>query len=246
MFFPPRSARKAVRKRNAAIISSIADTYAFIIETWIGSEKIGSRSSESKYSQEWLSEFRSRLVGLAEQITAVRSLTELARWEGNLRGKWPYEHYARLESVEQTMITGLAQLGGVLMHLDDEWRVKFLQSTNTLHPNFVSIAKERCYSERSYFIKIGDVMSMFALTSQSLLTGEPMHQTLPQTLLDRLFYHRNATPLVNSNDDMHEIDEITSINFMFYAAGLSESSESYCKFSLTISYCKLALIPCYG
>lgn len=73
---------------------------------------------------------------------------------------------------------------------------------------------------------------MFALVSQSLVTGEPMHQTLPQTLLDRLFYHRNASPLIDkSQKDMHEIDEISSMNFMFYAAGLGELS-SLCRMYL--------------
>lgn len=116
----------------------MSETYAFLIETWIGPGAVGGGVDASKSSPEWLSEFRLRLVALAGQVTAVRSLTELARWEGNLRGKWPHAQYARLEEVEQAMITGFAQLGGALAQLDDEWRLRFLQSTNALHPNFVS------------------------------------------------------------------------------------------------------------
>ena len=67
--------------------------------------------------------------------------------------------------------------------------------------------------------KISDVMAMFALVSQALRTGEPMHQVLPQCLLDRLFYHHN---LAGGASDVYTFDikDIRSLDYMYYATGL--------------------------
>jgi len=67
-------------------------------------------------------------------------------------------------------------------------------------------------------------MSVFGLVSHSLRTGEPMHQVLPTTLLDRLFYHHHHSVVVPSaeGDTKHcpGADEIQSLNYMYYAQGL--------------------------
>lgn len=65
-------------------------------------------------------------------------------------------------------------------------------------------------------------MSMFGLVSQSLRTAEPMHQVLPHTLLERLFYHRHTSFLSPSSQkkDVVDIEEMESLDYMFYASGL--------------------------
>ena len=67
-------------------------------------------------------------------------------------------------------------------------------------------------------------MSVFGLVSHSLRTGEPMHQVLPTTLLDRLFYHHHHSVIVPSaeGDTKHcpGATEIHSLNYMYYAQGL--------------------------
>jgi hypothetical protein len=203
MMLPPTSGRKAVRIRNASIISSISRIYGFLISTWI------TPSTEEKKdihpdSPEWMREFRKRLIALADEITTLRGLTEVARWEGSVRGAWPVDEYIRLVDVETEMIAGLAQLGSALGHLADDWRINFLHATKVLNPNFIA-----------------DVMSIFSLVSQSLRTGEPMHQVLPSTLLERLFYHhpRNHGSTLNQ-EVMMTITDMQSLDYMYYATGL--------------------------
>lgn len=49
-----------------------------------------------------------------------------------------------------------------------------------------------------------------------------MHQVLPQTLLERLFYHRHRTLLSPNSDkkDIVDIEEMQSLDYMFYCTGL--------------------------
>lgn len=65
-------------------------------------------------------------------------------------------------------------------------------------------------------------MSMFGLIAQSLRTAEPMHQVLPQTLVERLFYHRHNSFLTpgSQKKDMVDVEEMESVDYMFYCAGL--------------------------
>ncbi len=72
-----------------------------------------------------------------------------------------------------------------------------------------------------------DVLSTFTLVSQSLRTGEPMHQILPSTLLDRLLYHKTkrntrADKLINQTSTA---DRVRSIDFMYYSAGICAVSQ---------------------
>ncbi|KZP19305.1 hypothetical protein FIBSPDRAFT_1045659 [Athelia psychrophila] len=203
MMLPPTSGRKAVRLRNAAVITNISEIYGFLISTWIGTQAHQKEHGTARPA--WIQEFRVKLLALADQVVSLRQMTGLATWEGSVRGKWPVEEYESLVQTESQMIGALAQVGSALGHLEDSWRITFLHSTNVLHPNFIS-----------------DVMSMFGLVAQSLRTGEPMHQVLPQTLVERLFYHRHTSFLAPGSEkkDMVDIEEMESIDYMFYCAGL--------------------------
>ncbi|KAJ7784920.1 hypothetical protein DFH07DRAFT_763532 [Mycena maculata] len=121
---PAKSGRKAVRRRNAASIASLANVYGFLLSAWI-------RTMGSK-------------AGTKEAASTRR------------RGR----------------------LGYSLGYLEKEGRGKFLHSSKVLNPNFIA-----------------DVMAIFSLISQSLRTGEPMHQVLPTSLLDRLFYQQSVDEL---------------------------------------------------
>lgn len=105
MMLPPTSGRKAVRLRNATTIMSISEAYSFLISTWIGKQK-ETRSA----SLTWLQEFREKLISLSDQAQSVKQMTELAKWEGSIRGKWPVEEYYQLVDAEYEMISGLAQV----------------------------------------------------------------------------------------------------------------------------------------
>ena len=65
-------------------------------------------------------------------------------------------------------------------------------------------------------------MSIFALVSQSLRNGEPIHQIMPTSLLDRLLYHSSHQEL-SARDDSREkisfVERVTSFDFLFFATG---------------------------
>jgi len=200
---PPKSGRKAVRLRNASVITGMSELYGFLISTWIGTQTHQKKTLAAPTT--WMKDFRSKIVSLADQVQSVQQMTEFAKWEGSIRGKWPIEEYRALIQAENDMFTALAQLGSALGHLEDGWRITFLHSTHVLHPNFIS-----------------DVMSMFSLVSNCLRTAEPMQQVLPQTLLERLFYHRHTSFLSPDSDkkDFVDIEEMQSLDYMFYCTGL--------------------------
>ncbi|KAJ7478392.1 hypothetical protein FB451DRAFT_1452874 [Mycena latifolia] len=202
MMFPPKSGRKAVRQRNAASIAALGECYAFLISTWIAKPEPLSTTAPAP----WAADFRARLMGLADEMRAIRELTGLARWEGSIRGKWPAAEYARLVDVQGDMIGSLAQLASALGHLEDEWRLTFVHSSKVLNPDFIS-----------------DVMAAFTLIAQALRTGEPLHHVLPQSLLDRLFYHHGRAggpAVISGTDGRIDLEGIKSPSYMYYASAM--------------------------
>jgi hypothetical protein len=108
MMLPPTSGRKAVRLRNASVIMGISEIYGFLISTWIGTQTHQKKRLAAPAT--WVGDFRAHLIALADQIQAVQQMTELARWEGSIRGKWPIDDYRALIGAELEMISGLAQV----------------------------------------------------------------------------------------------------------------------------------------
>ncbi|KII87451.1 hypothetical protein PLICRDRAFT_163585 [Plicaturopsis crispa FD-325 SS-3] len=205
MLIPPKSGRKAVRVRNAYAVTGLSNLYSKLLAHWIADRK-HERMDEGKDGlapAKWLTDFRLQLVTQADQLTYIRQLTASAVWEGNIRGKWPVEEYTSLVNTEIQLVVGLAQLGSALSQLSDDSRRKFLRHSKVLNPTF-----------------IGDVMSIFALVSQSLRTGEPMHQVLPTNLLDRLFYHNRALTDMPGLDGVMGFEELQSVEYIYYATGV--------------------------
>lgn len=65
-------------------------------------------------------------------------------------------------------------------------------------------------------------MSIFALASQSLKTGEPIHQIMPTSLIDRLLYHSSHHELAQRDDSREHIkitDRVSCLEFIYFAAG---------------------------
>lgn len=108
MMLPPTSGRKAVRLRNANIVTNISEIYAFLISTWIGTQT--HRKKHSAAPPTWAQEFRIKLVALADQVQLLDQMTGLAKWEGSIRGKWPIQEYQSLVESESNMLGALAQV----------------------------------------------------------------------------------------------------------------------------------------
>lgn len=209
MMLPPKSGRKAVRLRNASNIAQLSFLYSDVMAAWISSDS-GGRHAHGSLS-ELLPNARKKFLALATQLQAVKMQTAVARWEGSVRGAWPFEEYMKLANVQTDMMSSLALLASALAQVDPALRAGFLQRTMAVNPNFIA-----------------DVMATFALVSQALRTGEPLPQAFHQNLLDRLHYHgavgRHTLAGANggAKDAVHRshLDQVESYEFMFYATAI--------------------------
>ncbi|GJJ13910.1 hypothetical protein Clacol_008167 [Clathrus columnatus] len=191
LFIPPKSARTAVRYANASIIFELSRLYGLLISEWIIAEEHEQHhekmSDESQYGK-WPAKFRRDFTKVGAKIQLLKLRTNVARWEGSFRGRWPAKEYKRLNTVESEMLSYLAQLAGAVYHLDS----------------------------------IADVMSVFSLVSRSLRTGEPVQETLPKNLLDRVLYHHSRRHQEGPNIDAEEQwEHIHSVDFLAYATGVT-------------------------
>jgi hypothetical protein len=97
-----------------------------------------STGASQKLKTDWLAEYRTRLLSIASQIQELRGQTQIAKWEGNIRGKWPIEEYEVLVESSWEMLAALAQLGGALIQFDPLRKQALNQRARVLNPNFVS------------------------------------------------------------------------------------------------------------
>lgn len=58
----------------------------------------------------WADSFRNNLSEVAIQLRDLKEMARWARWEGNVRGHWPYEEYNRLIEVQQDMVSVFAHV----------------------------------------------------------------------------------------------------------------------------------------
>ncbi|EKM50877.1 uncharacterized protein PHACADRAFT_151282 [Phanerochaete carnosa HHB-10118-sp] len=207
MMLPPKSGRKAVRLRNSSHISTISFLYSDIMAVWIDSASV--RHVHGSLA-ELLPNARKQFLKLATQLQAVKSQTTIAKWEGSIRGAWPFEEYMKLANVQTDMMSSLALLASALAQVDPAMRASFLQRTMAVNPNFFN------------------VMATFSLVSQALRTGEPLPQPFHQNFLDRLHYHGTVERQTfaenddNAKDLVHKSnpEQIANYEFMFYATAI--------------------------
>lgn len=111
MIFPPTSGRKAVRMRNASTVAELSYIYSHLMSAWINDEEPADDQKEkgdSLTSAEWIPEFRHKLIAVAQQLQALRTQTTVAKWEGSIRGAWPFEEYLNLLNIQSDMVGNLA------------------------------------------------------------------------------------------------------------------------------------------
>ncbi|TFY63497.1 hypothetical protein EVJ58_g3215 [Rhodofomes roseus] len=213
MILPPQSARRSVRLRCASTMSAISYLYSHLTAAWISPKPFSEGDNDDATGPGkllWVQEYRERFLEIAQQLQVLRTQAGMAKLEGNVRGKWPAEEYAQLVQVESEMAWALGVLGGSLSQLDDDTRMGLLKHTVAVNPNF-----------------IGDVMSAFLLVSQSLRTGEPLHQAQSEDLIERAFYHSTSPTTMPGLDAealrdsrLKRLQSITTYEYMFYASGV--------------------------
>ncbi|CAE6480532.1 unnamed protein product, partial [Rhizoctonia solani] len=185
MLLPPQSSRKALRLGTACTVSHISQLYGLLISSWLTVEEetedekangkedsTDQNKSGSHPYEKWQPAFRAKLVSVAGALGAQKVQMATIKWERNIRGGWPAEHYEKLLEIQTKMLSDLIQLAGALSVLSPKWRHRLLHKTSFLNPNLIS-----------------DVMAIFGIVSMSLETGHPVHEVLPSNLLDRSVYH---------------------------------------------------------
>ncbi len=110
MMLPPKSGRKAVRLRAAKSISALGHVYTSLMSAWITERDAGKDVSFT--DNDWVVAFRGRLIAVTLQIFAGKQQLMFASWEGNIRGRWPQDEYAKLTEIQEDMIGVLAQVCG--------------------------------------------------------------------------------------------------------------------------------------
>ncbi|KAG9080501.1 hypothetical protein FRC06_006502 [Ceratobasidium sp. 370] len=238
MLLPPQSSRKALRLSNASTISAISQIYGLLISSWLTTEEevedekakgeMSASEEDKPFSQpyeKWTPAFRAKLLSVAGHLAAQKLQMKTIKWERNIRGGWPAEHYEKLLEVQTTMISDLIQLAGSLSTLSPVWRNRLLHKTAFLNPNLIS-----------------DVMAIFGIVSMSLETGHPVHEVLPSNLLDRSLYHDEQSRVVGTRfKQLDQIDgeeaaesapianepltgqKLMSMEYSAYATGVSAS-----------------------
>ncbi|CAE6435306.1 unnamed protein product [Rhizoctonia solani] len=192
MILPPQSSRKALRLGTASTVSQISQLYGLLISSWLtveeeaedekadGKEDPTAENKPTSHPYEkWQPAFRAKLMSVASALAAQKMQMVTVKWERNIRGGWPAEHYEKLLEVQIKMLSDLIQLAGALSVLSPKWRNRLLHKTSFLNPNLIS-----------------DVMAIFGIVSMSLETGHPVHDVLPSNLLDRSVYHDEQSRMV--------------------------------------------------
>ena len=110
MMLPPKSGRKAVRLRTAQSISALGRVYASLMSAWITESDAGKDASFT--TSNWVKVFREQLIAVTVQILAGKQEMMHASWEGNIRGRWPQDEYAKLTEIQEDMIGVLSQVRG--------------------------------------------------------------------------------------------------------------------------------------
>ncbi|EUC64408.1 fusaric acid resistance-like protein [Rhizoctonia solani AG-3 Rhs1AP] len=192
MLLPPQSSRKALRLGTASTVSQISQLYGLLISSWLTveeeaqEEKVNGKEDHAEENkstshpyEKWQPAFRAKLMSVAGALAAQKMQMTTIKWERNIRGGWPAEHYEKLLEIQFKMLSDLIQLAGALSVLSPQWRHRLLHKTSFLNPNLIS-----------------DVMAIFGIVSMSLETGHPVHEVLPSNLLDRSIYHDDQTRTV--------------------------------------------------
>ncbi|KAG8885135.1 hypothetical protein FRB98_002000 [Tulasnella sp. 332] len=148
--------------------------------------------------KKWIPVFRSRLIKVSARLGALQVQTEGAKWEGNIRGEWPFDKYVNLVAIQSKMVGNLVQLSSCLAALSPAWRRTLLHKTPVLNPNLVT-----------------DTMAVFAIFAMSLKTGKAISEVLPRSLVDRVYYHQALTAQFDDGNDGDddETQARTSVTF---------------------------------
>ncbi|KZT41392.1 hypothetical protein SISSUDRAFT_305773 [Sistotremastrum suecicum HHB10207 ss-3] len=205
MLFPSVSSRELVRVSNANCIREISELYTSVVAAWMFTDEIG--KTEEEFMAIWSPKFRGKLLSTTSKLYGLRAQTKMAKWEGSMRGNWQYDEYARLVEVQIEMTGALAQLSGALHSLPMAWRRRLLHRTRFLNPNFIA-----------------DVIAVLSAVSQCLKSGDALHQVLPSSLTERIFYHDALAPSDSkqqeSPNDLKRLAFLESVEFMSYATAV--------------------------
>ena len=117
MMLPPKSGRKAVRLRNASVLSGISYLYSHLTSLWLSADGPFDRAADGKdgdVPHKWPANLRAKFLALANQLQDLRMRTVMSKWEGSIRGAWPVEDYNKLLEAESDMLSSLVLVRSLL------------------------------------------------------------------------------------------------------------------------------------
>jgi hypothetical protein len=76
-----------------------------------------SKSSTDAPLPKWGQAFREDLISITDDLRALKQVTNMAKWEGSMRGRWPVELYTRLVEVQEEIVGGLSGLAVAIWNL---------------------------------------------------------------------------------------------------------------------------------
>lgn len=109
MILPAKSARKAVRLRCSKSLMSLSHIYTFLMSAWITNTPSAKELTRTG-PPGWANSFRESLFDVVIQLRDLKEMAGWARWEGSVRGHWPYEEYNKLTDIQEEMIAVFAHV----------------------------------------------------------------------------------------------------------------------------------------
>ncbi|ELU39305.1 hypothetical protein AG1IA_06671 [Rhizoctonia solani AG-1 IA] len=122
MILPPQSSRKALRLGTASTVSQISQLYGLLISSWLTVEEEAEDEKADKEDpselnkpnsrpyEKWQPVFRAKLISVAGALSAQKMQMATIKWERNIRGGWPAEHYEKLLEIQSKMLSDLIQV----------------------------------------------------------------------------------------------------------------------------------------
>ncbi|KAF8831393.1 hypothetical protein HHX47_DHR1000519 [Lentinula edodes] len=244
MMLPPSSGRKAVRLRNAFVITGLGNLYSFLMSTWLSDAPLSNKAVEPESdSSTTLDDNRDTQKQLDAEATPAPSQPDPSHPIHSVR--WLDKFRVRLLSLSDEL-NALKQLtmtatweGSIRGKWPAEEYTALLDAEGEMLIGLALLGGALAHltdESRVAFMHntrvlnpnlIADVMTAFSLISQSLRNGEPLHQVLPQSLVGRLLYHHynhhnlhEGLPDRAHGGDGITVETLSSLDYMFYATGI--------------------------
>ncbi|KLT41025.1 hypothetical protein CC85DRAFT_297212 [Cutaneotrichosporon oleaginosum] len=220
---PVYSAKRAIRYSYARAIANVGYILC--------QELSAANDPHSHANMEFNQHVRAELLSQRAKLTKLGMRHEFAQKELSLRGRWPKDVYAGLQSTLVETMSLLAMFNHLLPQMPPTWRKALLLRTRMCDPLF-----------------LGDVLAVISMTSSALRAATPLPQITPGPLIAK--YHMNRYKGVELPDPAEgwegmpthvTADVLQSDDYMRYALGVSTIYALMSRLDSIVVVCKTLL-----